>query len=111
MTNRWAIPKDIECQIRRRDLNCIYCRTEFSGKLGSPRSHPSWEHIINDASIITFENIALCCRGCNASKGQKTLAEWLESGYCSTHKITYATMAPVARRAYDSELREKGSDK
>lgn len=29
------------------------------------------EHIINDAKIIIRENIALCCCGCNASKGQK----------------------------------------
>ena len=43
----------------------------------SRRDSPSWEHLINDACIITRENIARCCVGCNASKGTKNLVEWL----------------------------------
>ncbi len=39
----------------------------------------SWEHIINDIRITTLSNIALCCVGCNASKGNKDLATWLHS--------------------------------
>ncbi|MEI6758747.1 MAG: hypothetical protein WCK85_12925, partial [Chlorobium sp.] len=57
------------------------------------RDRPSWEHIINDARIITRENIARCCLGCNASKGAKTLAEWLDSKYCNGHGITRDSVA------------------
>ena len=60
---------------------------------------PSWEHIINDETIITRENIALCCVGCNASKGQKALKDWLESTYCRRRGITAATVAPIIRNA------------
>ena len=37
------------------------------------------EHIVNDARIITRENIARCCFGCNASKGNRGLVAWLQS--------------------------------
>lgn len=58
---------------------------------------PSWEHIVNDASIVTRDNIARCCIGCNASKGRKTLAEWLDSDYCKVRGITAESIAPVAQ--------------
>ena len=59
----------------------------------------SWEHIINDEKIITRENIALCCRGCNSSKGQKQLSIWLQSKYCKEHGITVESVAPIIKRA------------
>lgn len=42
---------------------------------GSRKTVATWEHIINDASIVTRENIALCCVACNSSKGTKRLLE------------------------------------
>ncbi|MGY8837888.1 hypothetical protein [Pseudoalteromonas nigrifaciens] len=65
----------------------------------SAKASASWEHIINDASIITRENIALCCRGCNASKGQKTLSDWLESKYCKERGISPDSVAPIIKQA------------
>ncbi len=32
----------------------------------------TWEHIINDASVVSRENIAWCCVVCNSSKGTRT---------------------------------------
>src|SRR5690554_7044731 len=60
--------------------------------------------IINDARIITRENIALCCCGCNASKGQKPLAVWLQTKYCKDRGITPETVAPVVKQALEHEL-------
>lgn len=97
MANRWGIPGWLEDEVRKRDLVCIYCQHSFSSQ--SPGAGASWEHIINDARIVTRDNIALCCRGCNASKGQKTLAGWLESAYCRKNGITEDTLSPVAKRA------------
>lgn len=64
----------------------------------------SWEHIINDAKIITRENIALCCCGCNASKGQKQLSVWLQTPYCKERCISPETVAPIIKEAIMSGL-------
>ncbi len=70
MANNWNIPKELEQEVRLRDKVCVYCGVEFTPTKISKKTAASWEHIINDAKIITRENIALCCCGCNASKGQ-----------------------------------------
>jgi hypothetical protein len=97
--NRWNIPAWLEQEVVERDARCIYCRTDFTTETARRRDRPSWEHIINDARIITRENIARCCVGCNASKGTKTLIQWLESKYCRTRGITRESVAPVVRSA------------
>jgi len=68
MANSWNIPKWLEEAVRKRDRNCVYCGVDFSRPKKSVGSSESWEHIVNDASIIKRENIALCCRSCNSSK-------------------------------------------
>ena len=95
--NRWNIPDWMEKQILERDTNCIYCRIEFSEK--TRRTKASWEHIINDAKIVTLENIALCCISCNASKGAKLLSEWINSNYCKHRNIQPETVADVVKMA------------
>lgn len=99
MANNWNIPAWLEKEVRERDTKCIYCGGEFTSAKVSAKSSASWEHIINDAKIITRENIALCCRGCNASKGQKQLSVWLQSNYCKDRGITPETVAPIAKEA------------
>lgn len=97
--NRWNIPLDIEREIRERDRQCIYCRVEFFVAETDRRSRPSWEHIINDASLVNRDNIALCCVSCNSSKGAKSLADWLKSAYCEKKGISVETIANVAKRS------------
>jgi hypothetical protein len=99
MANNWNIPTWLEIEVRERDKACIYCGVEFTSSKVSRRSAASWEHIINDATIITEENIALCCCGCNASKGQKQLSVWLQSKYCKERGITPASVAPIIKKA------------
>ena len=94
MANNWNIPAWLEEEVRERDKVCVYCGVPFTPHSVSKKSAASWEHIINDASIITRENIVLCCCGCNASKGQKQLSEWLQSKYCREHGINKDSQSP-----------------
>jgi hypothetical protein len=95
MANNWDIPAWPENEIRARDKVCVYCGTAFTTAKVSKKSAASWEHIINDEKIITRKNIALCCCGCNSSKGQKQLSVWLQSKYCKDRGITKESVAPI----------------
>ncbi len=99
MANNWNIPDWLENEVRERDTVCVYCGVSFTPAKISKKTAASWEHIINDAKIINRENIALCCCGCNASKGQKQLSVWLQTKYCETRGITPETVAPVIKNA------------
>lgn len=96
---RWKIPREVALAVLARDIRCVYCGHGF-GELQGPRAAwRSWEHIVNDLALVNEDNIALCCVGCNASKGTKTLSAWLNSRYCLTHRIGEQSMAPVALAA------------
>jgi hypothetical protein len=106
--NRWGIPARLEEEVRERDTVCVYCGTqmvETTSQGGSRRIVATWEHIINDASIVTSENIARCCAACNSSKGTKDLVDWLRSKYCKTHGITEDTVADVVKEALNTAKR------
>ncbi|MEQ1905758.1 MAG: hypothetical protein ABL888_16340 [Pirellulaceae bacterium] len=100
--NRWNIPPSLELEILERDLCCVYCGVEFIADNPEKGLRRSWEHIINDARIVTKENIAICCRRCNASKGAKDLRAWLDSDYCTRNGITPATVAAVIKKALET---------
>ena len=100
--NRWNIPKLLEEEIRSRDKTCIYCgisMTESASRGVSRKTVATWEHIINDATIVTRENIALCCAPCNSSKGTKILADWMRSDYCKRNGISESSVAQIVRQA------------
>ena len=83
--NKWRIPKELEENIRKRDKVCFYCNKEFKN---NSKDKATWEHIDNNAKNISEENIVLCCNSCNASKGTKSLREWLKSDYCKMKGIS-----------------------
>ena len=97
--NRWKIPGSLEAEIRARDHDCVYCRVRFGSSPATIGSRATWEHIVNDARMVTRENIALCCGSCNASKGNRDLVDWLVSGYCKEHGITSDSVAEVVKKA------------
>jgi hypothetical protein len=99
MANNWKIPEWLEMEVRARDTSCVYCGCKFLSPKKSAKFSASWEHIINDANIITRENIALCCRGCNASKGQKSVSAWLSTKYCKERGITPESVAQIIKLA------------
>jgi 5-methylcytosine-specific restriction endonuclease McrA len=102
MANNWNIPSWLEQEVRDRDKACVYCGCDFVSPKISVKSSPSWEHIINDETIITRENIALCCRGCNSSKGQKSVSDWLTTTYCKERNINFRTVAPIIQQAIEN---------
>ena len=98
--NRWGIPDWLEREVKDRDTTCVYCGTLMIEKMspnGTRKSVATWEHIINDAKIITRENIARCCVACNSSKGTKRLTDWLQSSYCKKHGINKHTVAEIVK--------------
>jgi hypothetical protein len=97
--NRWNIPDWLEREILERDRHCVYCGVEFVAQGPARRFKPSWEHIVNDARIVTRENIARCCISCNASKGATDLASWLDSKYCKNRGITALSVAAIVKAA------------
>jgi hypothetical protein len=104
--NRWGIPKWLEEEVRKRDKSCIYCGVQLieqNSLLRSGRAAATWEHIINDASIISRENIGRCCASCNSSKGTKKLADWLQSNYCINNGICYDTVADIVKAALKND--------
>jgi hypothetical protein len=100
--NHWGIPGWLEREVKERDKTCVYCGTQMIEKMpprGPRKTAATWEHIINDASIVTRENIARCCVACNSSKGTKKLSEWVQSSYCKKLGISKATVAEVVKEA------------
>lgn len=105
--NRWNIPKEMEIEITKRDKNCVYCGIELIEKIvkgQSRKNQATWEHIINDETIITYENISRCCASCNSSKGTKKLSVWINSPYCKNKNININTVAPVIKEALEKGL-------
>ncbi len=100
MANPWKIPKEIEELVLERDQVCVYCGCEFGNERAKKKS---WEHIINDINIRTLENISLCCVGCNASKGNKLLKDWLHSENARKRGINNETIADVIKIALQNK--------
>jgi 5-methylcytosine-specific restriction endonuclease McrA len=97
--NRWNIPVGLEREVLARDRACVYCGIVFALSPATRGALPSWEHIVNDAQIVTRQNIARCCMSCNASKGTKELRRWLSSIYCRRKGISESTVARVVQEA------------
>lgn len=107
LMNRWNIPEWLEGEVRERDKMCVYCGVEMVETIpkgGSRKYMATWEHIINDQTIITRENIARCCLSCNASKGTKRLSDWINSNYCKKMGITKESVAQVVKDALTKGL-------
>lgn len=100
--NSWGISKSLEQEIKARDKVCVYCGIRLLEVIphgSSRKAMATWEHIINDASIVTRENITRCCAACNSSKGAKTLFDWIHSNYCKKNGINEHTVAVIVRKA------------
>ena len=110
MANRWNIPEWLEREVVNRDSCCVYCGVDFGSGSEDRRTKPTWEHIVNDARIVTIENIARCCFSCNASKGAKELSAWLESKYCKSKSITRGSVSKVVRQALENPPQITSSD-
>ena len=103
--NNWGIPQWLEKEVKERDRACVYCGVKMIKQIppsGSRKAVATWEHIINDSSIITRENIARCCVACNSSKGTRKLSDWMQSSYCKKRGINKDTVADVVKKALET---------
>jgi hypothetical protein len=106
--NNWGIPEWLEREVKERDKTCVYCgiqMIEQTSQRGPPKTAATWEHIINDQSIVSPENIARCCAACNSSKGTKKLSDWIQSTYGKKRGINKDTVAEVVKEALKREMR------
>jgi hypothetical protein len=111
--NSWGIPSWLEAEVCERDKNCAYCGVVMLDRKmpgGSRRTVGTWEHIINDARIVTRENIVRCCSSCNSSKGAKLLMVWLQSSYCESKGISSQSVSAVVKQAIAVAQREHPAD-
>lgn len=105
--NKRKIPDWLEILVKNRDKCCVYCGKDLEITPQKRGDAPSWEHIINDATIINKENIAICCVSCNASKGAKELRIWMNSKYCKRNNITSHSVALVIQHALATHARRE----
>lgn len=74
---RQAVARNPELRdaVRKRDgNNCRYCGqiVEWNNKRGGAGG--TYDHV-NPKGSSTFDNLVVCCRGCNARKGRRTPAQ------------------------------------
>jgi 5-methylcytosine-specific restriction endonuclease McrA len=98
MSNAYGIPEEDEKEIRIRDRTCVYCRKSMKR---SPHSMHAFgatiEHFNNDGYFDKKWNVAICCRGCNSSKGNKELLAWFKTPYCIEKNINQKTVAKAVK--------------
>jgi len=91
MSNTYGISENDEQEIRSRDKACVYCRKLMKK---SRRSFGATiEHFNNDGPFDEKYNVAICCRGCNSSKGTKELLTWFATRYCQEKQISLETVS------------------
>jgi hypothetical protein len=91
MSNTYGISDKDEQEIRARDKTCVYCHKLMKK---SRRSFGATiEHFNNDGPFEKRFNLAICCRGCNSSKGIKKLLAWFKTDYCYKKNINVKTVS------------------
>jgi hypothetical protein len=99
MSNAYGISKQDEREIRERDKRCVYCRILMKqppDAMGA--SGATIEHFNNDGPLTKKYNVAICCRRCNSSEGNKTLSEWFKTEYCDKNKINEKTVSKSVKQ-------------
>jgi hypothetical protein len=103
MKTAYGIPQSVIDEVAARDVVCAYCRTEMIPE-GDPArkgwaNRSKWtsiEHLnhlptAQHAYPMTPEYFVIACFGCNASRRDKPLAEWVDG------KGIRDTVAPVVK--------------
>lgn len=83
----WRIPNDRAHRVIDRDKKCVYCGVKMSLRKERLPQKATWEHIDNNDKNVSENNIALCCLGCNSSKGKKKLWDWFKEKGISTKAV------------------------
>lgn len=109
MSNSFGISRQDEEELRARDKPCVYCRkvmkthAEIKAAQGERADEATIEHLnfagpfyVRDG--LRKEDLVICCRGCNSSRGERRLLDWFRPDYCVRRNIKVDTVAgPVNR--------------
>ena len=104
MANKYGLPeKDLEV-IRARDKKCVYCGKGMANPSnGGQRS--DWatiEHLNYLPPWNNPETVAICCGGCNSSRGPKKLSDLFKKVYCLERNISEKTVAEPVKNYISS---------
>ena len=86
MSNPYGICDRDERAIRARDKKCVYCSVRVKRRPNNRALEATIEHFNNHGPMRKRYNLAICCRGCNSSKGKKGLLEWFKTDYCKENR-------------------------
>src|SRR5262245_40086870 len=107
MSNRFGIPAEVEQRIRARDTRCVYCGKNYSQS--SHKDIATIEHLNERPPFhwkegLNEDGLAICCRSCNSSRGNKKLRDWFRTSYCVERvtPINEASVAEAVRRYLQS---------
>src|SRR5450432_4132076 len=94
MSNTYGMLKEDELEIRARDKTCVYCGVlPKQAPYAMCSSGATLEHFNNNGPFDKKYNVAICCRGCNSSKGTMRLSVWFRKSYCRDKKISAETVS------------------
>jgi 5-methylcytosine-specific restriction endonuclease McrA len=93
MSNTYGISIQDEREIRARDRACVYCGIVMKPASDRHAAGATVEHFTNGGPLREKYNVAICCRGCNSSKGTKKLSAWFKTPYCRERKINKVTVS------------------
>lgn len=71
---------------------------EIKATKGKLADQATIEHLNFDGPFYVWdglkkEDVVICCRGCNSSRGTQGLWDWFRSDYCVTRRINESTVA------------------
>lgn len=98
MSNTYGISDQDERDIRARDKTCVYYRAlmkQYPHAMSA--SGATIEHFNNNGPFEEKQNLAICCRRCNSSKGTMKLLAWFKTQYCREKKINAKTVSKPAK--------------
>ena len=109
ISNEFGIPREDEKEIRKRHRRCVYCRkrmrtfAEIRARRGEWADQATIEHLNRKGPFyvedgLKKEHIAICCRGCNSSRGVLRLVDWFKLEYCISRNISANTVAKPIKR-------------
>jgi len=76
---------------------------EIKATAGKLADQATIEHLNFDGPFYTRdglrkEDLVICCRSCNSSRGTRRLLDWFTSDYCVTRNINEDTVAESVKK-------------
>jgi hypothetical protein len=108
MSNAFGIPHRDEQELRARDKRCVYCQkamktfAQIKAKRGKLADQATIEHLNCDGPFyvrdgLKMEDLVICRRGCNSSRGERKLLDWFKTDYCTSRKINAQSVAALVK--------------